>query len=157
MYFIQKFLQWTISEIFRFLFLLIYENIIMTTLELMDSILQYWKDNNAFQRSIDERSEQMQFRFFDWPPFASWDPHYGHLLAWAIKDVFPRYMTMRGFRVERKWWWDCHGLPVEKAVEKKLWIDGTNASADRKITCLAAGPALLPFTFLTMLVMCSIG
>lgn len=96
----------------------------MTTLEMMDSILQYWKDNNAFQRSIDERSEQMQFRFFDWPPFASWDPHYGHLLAWAIKDVFPRYMTMRGFRVERKWWWDCHGLPVEKAVEKKLWIDG---------------------------------
>ena len=96
----------------------------MTTLEMMDSILQYWKDNNAFQRSIDERSEQMQFRFFDGPPFASWDPHYGHLLAWAIKDVFPRYMTMRGFRVERKWWWDCHGLPVEKAVEKKLWIDG---------------------------------
>ncbi len=96
----------------------------MTTLEMMDSILQYWKDNNAFQRSIDERSEHMQFRFFDGPPFASWDPHYGHLLAWAIKDVFPRYMTMRGFRVERKWWWDCHGLPVEKAVEKKLWIDG---------------------------------
>lgn len=96
----------------------------MTTLEMMDSILQYRKDNNAFQRSIDERSQQMQFRFFDWPPFASWDPHYGHLLAWAIKDVFPRYMTMRGFRVERKWWWDCHGLPVEKAVEQKLWIDG---------------------------------
>ena len=96
----------------------------ITTLEMMDSILQYWKDNNAFQRSIDERSEQMQFRFFDGPPFASWDPHYGHLLAWAIKDVFPRYMTRRGFRVERKWWWDCHGLPVEKAVEKILWIDG---------------------------------
>ena len=96
----------------------------MTTLEMMDSILQYRKDNNAFQRSIDERSEQMQFRFFDGPPFASWDPHYGHLLAWAIKDVFPRYMTMRSFRVERKWWWDCHGLPVEKAVEKNLWIDG---------------------------------
>ncbi|MBR4633968.1 hypothetical protein IKO50_03275 [bacterium] len=54
-----------------FLFLLTYENIIMTTLEMMDSILQYWKDNNAFQRSIDERSEQMQFRFFDGPPFAS--------------------------------------------------------------------------------------
>ena len=96
----------------------------MTTLEMMDSILQYWKDNNAFQRSIDERSDQMQFRFFDGPPFASWDPHYGHLLAWAIKDVFPRYMTMRGYRVERKWWWDCHWLPVEKSVEKKLWIDG---------------------------------
>lgn len=90
---------------------------------MMDSILQYRKDNNMFQRSIDERSEQLNFRFFDWPPFASWDPHYGHLLAWAIKDVFPRYMTMRGFRVERKRWWDCHGLPVEKAVEKKLWID----------------------------------
>ena len=96
----------------------------MTTLEMMDSILQYRKDNNAFQRSIDERSEWMKFCFFDGPPFASWDPHYGHLLAWAIKDVFPRYMTMRGFRVERKRWWDCHWLPVEKAVEKKLWIDG---------------------------------
>lgn len=95
----------------------------MTTLEMMDSLLQYRKENQIFQRSIDERSDQMQFRFFDWPPFASWDPHYWHLLAWAIKDVFPRYMTMRGFRVERKWWRDCHGLPVEKAVEKKLWID----------------------------------
>lgn len=96
----------------------------MTTLEMMDSILQYRKENNMFQRSIDERSEQLNFRFFDWPPFASWDPHYWHLLAWAIKDVFPRYMTMKWYRVERKRWWDCHGLPVEKAVEKKLGIDG---------------------------------
>lgn len=96
----------------------------MTNLELMDSIIAFWKEDNTFQRSIDERSENMPFRFFDWPPFASWTPHYGHLLAGAIKDVIPRYMTMRGYQVKRKRGRDCHGLPVEKAVEKELGIDG---------------------------------
>ena len=66
----------------------------------------------------------MIYKFFDGPPFASGNPHYGHLLAWSIKDTIPRYMTMRGYQVKRKRGWDCHGLPVEKAVEKALGIDG---------------------------------
>lgn len=94
-----------------------------SNLERMNEILDFWAKDKTFQRSIDERSEKMNYRFFDWPPFASGTPHYGHLLAWSIKDVIPRYRTMRGYKVKRKWWWDCHGLPVEKAVEKALGID----------------------------------
>lgn len=94
-----------------------------SNLERMNDILDFWAKDNTFQRSIDERSEKMNYRFFDWPPFASWTPHYGHLLAGSIKDVIPRYRTMKGYKVKRKWWWDCHGLPVEKAVEKALGID----------------------------------
>ena len=96
----------------------------MSNLELMESILAFWKKDNTFKRSIEEKSDQLQYRFFDGPPFASGTPHYGHLLAGSIKDVLPRYMAMRGYQVKRKRGWDCHGLPVEKAVEKALWIDG---------------------------------
>jgi isoleucyl-tRNA synthetase len=96
----------------------------MNNLELMDSLIKLRKTDTTFQKSIDERSDKMQFRFFDGPPFASGTPHYGHLLAGAIKDLIPRYMTMRGYQVKRKRGRDCHGLPVEKAVEKDLGIDG---------------------------------
>lgn len=90
----------------------------------MESILAYRKSDNTFEKSIKERNEAMAYKFFDGPPFASGNPHYGHLLAWSIKDTIPRYMTMRGYQVKRKRGWDCHGLPVEKAVEKALGIDG---------------------------------
>ena len=96
----------------------------MSNLELMESILAFWKKDNTLKRSIEEKSDQLQYRFFDGPPFASGTPHYGHLLAGSIKDVLPRYMAMRGYQVKRKRGWDCHGLPVEKAVEKALGIDG---------------------------------
>ena len=91
---------------------------------MMESILAYRKSDNTFEKSIKERNEAMTYKFFDGPPFASGNPHYGHLLAWSIKDTIPRYMTMRGYQVKRKRGWDCHGLPVEKAVEKALGIDG---------------------------------
>ena len=91
---------------------------------MMESILAYRKSDNTFEKSIKERNEAMAYKFFDGPPFASGNPHYGHLLAWSIKDTIPRYMTMRGYQVKRKRGWDCHGLPVEKAVEKALGIDG---------------------------------
>ena len=96
----------------------------MSNLEMMESILAYRKSDNTFEKSIKERNEAMIYKFFDGPPFASGNPHYGHLLAWSIKDTIPRYMTMRGYQVKRKRGWDCHGLPVEKAVEKALGIDG---------------------------------
>ena len=91
---------------------------------MMESILAYRKSDKTFEKSIKERNEAMAYKFFDGPPFASGNPHYGHLLAWSIKDTIPRYMTMRGYQVKRKRGWDCHGLPVEKAVEKALGIDG---------------------------------
>jgi isoleucyl-tRNA synthetase len=87
-------------------------------------ILKYWKENNIFQNSIDSRSPQYEFRFFDGPPFATGSPHYGHILAGAIKDAIPRYKTMCGYRVDRKWGWDCHGVPVEFLIEKENKIGG---------------------------------
>ena len=97
----------------------------------MNELLDFWMKDKTFQRSIDERAEAMSYKFFDGPPFASGSPHYGHLLAGSIKDVIPRYRTMRGYKIKRKRGWDCHGLPVEKAVEKALWIDGKKDIEDK--------------------------
>ena len=91
------------------------------------SILDYWKKNNTFLKSIEQRSEDRAFVFYDGPPFATGLPHQGSLLASVIKDLIPRYKTMRGFRVERVWGWDCHGLPIENMVEKEL---GLNSKKD---------------------------
>ena len=83
-------------------------------------VLEYWKKNRIFERSVEERPEDNQFVFYDGPPFATGTPHYGHLVAGTMKDVVPRYWTMRGKRVERVWGWDCHGLPIENLIEKDL-------------------------------------
>ncbi len=90
--------------------------------EMIEEILAYRKEHDCFRQSIEQRSADMPFTFYDGPPFASGDPHYGHLLASTIKDVIPRYRTMRGYRVERTRGWDCHGLPAENFVEKQLGI-----------------------------------
>ncbi|MBU2213789.1 class I tRNA ligase family protein [Patescibacteria group bacterium] len=87
--------------------------------DLEEGILQYWKEEDIFKRSIKQRQEAENFSFYDGPPFATGLPHYGHLLAGTIKDVIPRYQTMRGKRVERRFGWDCHGLPVENLIEKE--------------------------------------
>ena len=87
-----------------------------------EQILAFWEEGCYFDRSVSERSEDKPFIFYDGPPFASGLPHYGHLLASIIKDVVPRYWTMRGYRVERRFGWDCHGLPVENEVEKQLGL-----------------------------------
>ncbi|HBU28162.1 TPA: isoleucine--tRNA ligase [Candidatus Uhrbacteria bacterium] len=83
-------------------------------------VLEYWKKNRIFERSVEERPEENQFIFYDGPPFATGTPHYGHLVGGTMKDVVPRYWTMRGKRVERVWGWDCHGLPIENLIEKDL-------------------------------------
>ncbi|MBU1349120.1 isoleucine--tRNA ligase, partial [Patescibacteria group bacterium] len=82
----------------------------------------FWEKKRIFERSLEERPEAKTFTFYDGPPFASGLPHYGHLLQSAIKDVVPRYWTMKGYRVPRRWGWDCHGLPVENLVEKQLGL-----------------------------------
>ncbi len=99
---------------------------------LEEGILRYWKEEDLFRRSVRHRggtsgdpldprlgAEDRRFSFYDGPPFATGLPHYGHLLAGTIKDVIPRYQTMRGKYVERRFGWDCHGLPIENLVEKE--------------------------------------
>src|SRR3989344_9157802 len=81
-----------------------------------EEILKFWQDNKIFEKS--EAKGDREFIFYDGPPFATGLPHHGHILAGTIKDVFPRYYTMKGFRVERRWGWDCHGLPIENKVEE---------------------------------------
>ena len=92
--------------------------------ELEEQVLSYWDEINAFEKSVSERSADKPFVFYDGPPFATGLPHYGHLLGSIMKDIVPRYWTMKGFRVERKWGWDCHGLPIENIVEKELNLKG---------------------------------
>ncbi len=85
-----------------------------------EEMAAYWKKHHIFERSIEERPENKGYVFYDGPPFATGLPHYGHLLQSTIKDVVPRYWTMKGFRVPRRWGWDCHGLPIENLVEQSL-------------------------------------
>ena len=85
-----------------------------------NEVLKYWEDHKCFEKSVSERPENRPYVFYDGPPFATGLPHYGHIVASLMKDVVPRYFTMRGFRVERKWGWDCHGLPIENIIEKDL-------------------------------------
>lgn len=87
-----------------------------------EEVSAFWEKKRIFERSIEERPENKVFVFYDGPPFATGLPHYGHLLQSTIKDVVPRYWTMQGYRVPRRWGWDCHGLPIENLIEKKLGL-----------------------------------
>lgn len=89
-----------------------------------EKILQFWKEAEIFQKSITNREKAPIFATYDGPPFATGLPHYGHLLAGTIKDVIPRYKTMKGFCVPRRFGWDCHGLPVENEIEKAKGLSG---------------------------------
>lgn len=92
-----------------------------------ERILDFWLTQKIFEKSVDNRKDSHLFSFYDGPPFATGLPHYGHLLAGTIKDVVPRYKTMQGYRVPRRFGWDCHGLPVENEIEKAqqlLWRAG---------------------------------
>jgi isoleucyl-tRNA synthetase len=85
-------------------------------------VLERWERERTFERSLEQRRGAPRFVFYDGPPFATGLPHYGHILTSFIKDVVPRYQTMRGFDVPRRWGWDCHGLPVEVEAEKELGL-----------------------------------
>ena len=85
---------------------------------------KFWADNNIFKKSIDSRKDAETYMFYDGPPTANGKPHIGHVLTRVIKDMIPRYRTMKGYKVPRKAGWDTHGLPVELEVEKLLGIDG---------------------------------
>ncbi len=87
-------------------------------------VLKFWASERIFERSLEQRKDAPEYVFYDGPPFATGLPHYGHLLAGTIKDIVPRYQTMRGHYVKRRFGWDCHGLPVEYEVEQDLKISG---------------------------------
>jgi isoleucyl-tRNA synthetase len=92
-----------------------------------ERILALWKEHNTFLTSIEKRRSAKHFSFYDGPPFATGLPHYGHILAGTIKDVVARYKTMQGFCVERRFGWDCHGLPIETEIEKEHNLTGAIA------------------------------
>ena len=100
---------------------------VSTNLNFVDrekEIKKFWQDNNIFEKSIDERKGGDVYTFYDGPPTANGKPHIGHVLTRVIKDMIPRYRTMKGYMVPRKAGWDTHGLPVELEVEKVLGLDG---------------------------------
>lgn len=90
--------------------------------DLEEKWLDRWDAERIFERSVEEKDASQAYSFYDGPPFATGLPHYGHLVASVLKDVVPRYWSMRGYRVERRWGWDCHGLPVENVTEKELGL-----------------------------------
>lgn len=85
-----------------------------------EEVLTFWDKAKIFEKSVERNAPQGDYVFYDGPPFATGTPHYGHIVGSLMKDVVPRYWTMQGYRVERKWGWDCHGLPIENIAEKEL-------------------------------------
>lgn len=92
--------------------------------QMEEEILKFWKENNIFEKSIENREGSKEYITYDGPPFATGLPHYGHIVPGTIKDIFPRYQTMKGRLVKRRFGWDCHGLPVEYEIEKDLKVKG---------------------------------
>lgn len=97
-----------------------------------EAVQAFWAAQGIFEASIEQRSaaSENEFVFYDGPPFANGLPHYGHILTGFVKDVVPRYRTMRGNRVERRFGWDCHGLPAEMQAEQELGVSGRKAILD---------------------------
>src|SRR3989344_982444 len=87
-------------------------------------VLAFWDETHAFEESVKQRPDDKRYVFYDGPPFATGLPHYGHILTSVVKDVIPRYWTMKGYRVDRLWGWDCHGIPIENMIEKELELKG---------------------------------
>lgn len=90
--------------------------------QIEEKILKLWAEKDIFKKSLTKDSPNGEYSFYDGPPFATGLPHYGHLVASLMKDMVPRFWTMRGYHVERRWGWDCHGLPIENIVEKELGL-----------------------------------
>ena len=87
-------------------------------------ILDHWSQIKAFEKSVEQRPEEDSYVFYDGPPFATGLPHYGHMVASTLKDIVPRYWAMRGRKIERRFGWDTHGLPIEMLMEKELGLSG---------------------------------
>lgn len=90
-------------------------------------VLDFWKTNNIFQESLTQTEHCKPYIFYDGPPFATGLPHHGHLVASTLKDIIPRYYTMKGYYVQRRFGWDCHGLPIEHEIDKNLGMSSQQA------------------------------
>jgi len=95
--------------------------------KLEEEILKFWEQNKIFEKSMTQRKDAEEFVFYDGPPFATGLPHFGHFVPSTIKDIIPRYQSMKGKKVERRFGWDCHGLPVENLIEKELGLNSKTA------------------------------
>jgi isoleucyl-tRNA synthetase len=113
--------------------------------DIEEKVLAFWTKEDIFAKSLQKKGKE--FVFYDGPPFANGQPHYGHMLASFIKDAIPRYKTMRGYHVARRWGWDCHGLPVENLVEKELNLKSKKDIQDYGIEKFnrAAGDSVLRY------------
>ena len=96
----------------------------MNFVEREKKVEKFWQENDIFKMSIESRKNAPEYTFYDGPPTANGKPHIGHVLTRVIKDMIPRYKTMKGYQVPRKAGWDTHGLPVELEVERMLGLDG---------------------------------
>ena len=105
------------------------DNTQFSFVEMEHSILEFWENENIFQKSLQQSKEFDPYVFYDGPPFATGLPHHGHLTASTIKDIIPRYWTMQGKHVSRRFGWDCHGVPIEWEIDKKLKMSAQEAVA----------------------------
>lgn len=87
-----------------------------------EKILELWREIKAFETQLERTKDQPEYIFYDGPPFATGLPHYGHILAGTIKDIVTRYQSMNGRHVTRRFGWDCHGLPIENEIDRRLDI-----------------------------------
>ncbi|MFN4151113.1 MAG: class I tRNA ligase family protein, partial [Candidatus Sericytochromatia bacterium] len=96
-----------------------------------EQVLEFWDKHKTFEKSLELRKDSQPYTFYDGPPFATGLPHYGHLIASTQKDIIPRYQTMRGHYVARRFGWDCHGLPVEMEMEKTMNLASKKEIAEK--------------------------
>ena len=114
-------------------------------------ILEFWEKEGTFQESVMMReSSGKEFVFYDGPPFANGTPHYGHILTGYVKDVVPRYKTMNGYHVPRRFGWDCHGLPAEMEMEKEVGIHGRQQITDFGIDSFNNGCRTLSMKYINV-------
>ncbi len=97
------------------------------------SILKFWQEQDIFKKSLDKTRKGKNYIFYDGPPFATGLPHHGHIVASTIKDIIPRYFTMKGFYVDRRFGWDCHGLPIEQEIDKKFQMSASDFVAQHGV------------------------
>lgn len=95
-------------------------------IETEKAILENWKNKNIFKKSLEQTKSKAPYIFYDGPPFATGLPHHGHIVASTLKDIVPRYFTMKGFYVDRRFGWDCHGLPIEQEIDKKFGMSASD-------------------------------
>lgn len=114
-----------------------------------EAVLKRWKEISAFERQVELSRGRKPYTFYDGPPFATGLPHYGHLLASTIKDIIPRYWSMKGHYVERRFGWDTHGVPIEFEIDKKLGVTGAQAVAEMGLAAYNAECRAIVMTYAT--------